>query len=103
MCKQYNIKYKVFENTGTILLDSNLDEWMVKIESHKDRPYCLMHKNKLRQTKKFHFQRRLTTLGHLLDAVASHKKVLTTIYGLPPIHKPKNNKINTNKKRRYVK
>lgn len=100
MCNQYNIKYKIFENTGTIILDSGLDEWMVRIEPNRDRPYCLLHKNKIRQTKKFHVQRYLRTLGQLLDSVASHKKVLTSLFGSSPIHKQKNkiNKINDKRK-----
>jgi hypothetical protein len=100
MCNQYNIKYQIMETTNIILLDSGLDQWMVKIESHRDRPYCLMHKNKLRQTKKYHTQRYLRTLGQLLDSVASHKRVLINIFGSSPIHKQKN-KINKSNKHNY--
>lgn len=90
MCNQYNIKYQVIEATNIILLHTGLDDWMIKIEPHRDKPYCLMHKNKLRQTNKFHFQRRLSNLFQSLDCVASHKKVLKTIFNSSPIHKQKN-------------
>jgi hypothetical protein len=100
MCKPYNIKYKIIEGTDTILLDSNLDEWMVKIDPSKERPYCLMHKNKIRQTKKYHVQKWLRTLPQLIDRIIGHKMVLNRIYGSTPIHKQKNkiNKYKNNSK-----
>lgn len=79
ICSKYKIKYKLFENV--VFLDTNLDEWMIKyIPNRRDRPYCLMHKNKFKQVNKFHIQRYLTTLYCSLDSVVNHKNILKTIY-----------------------
>ena len=82
LCNKYKIKHKVFSQTKVILLDSGLDEWQVKYEEHKDKPFCLLHKNKCRQKSKFHVQRYLRTLYQTIHCVANHKNVLTNIYGL---------------------
>lgn len=90
LCKKYNIKYKLFEETKIILLDSGLDEWQIKVKDKKHKPYCLLHKNKLRQTDKYHIQRHLSNLYQAIDSIANHKKVLSNIYGSQ--HTYKNNK-----------
>lgn len=101
MCKPYNIKYKIIEGTDTILLDSNLDEWMVKIEPNRERPYCLMHKNKIRQTNKYHVQRWLKKFPHVLDSIVNHKKILVNLYGgSQDTYKNKHKKQNTSKYRK---
>lgn len=84
LCKKYNIRYKIFPVTGIAILDTGLDEWRVKYIPGRLRPYCLLHKNKFRQTNKFHVQRWLRTIPQVIDCVASHKKVLTQIYSSKP-------------------
>lgn len=81
LCNKYNIKYQIFEGTGTILLDSGCDEWQIKYIPHKHKPYCLMHKNKFKQKNKYHIQRHLRTLYQSIDSIANHKGLLTSIYG----------------------
>lgn len=81
ICAKYKIKYKIFHQTGTILLDSGLDEWLLKYRPNKEKPYCLLHKNKIRNKSKFHTQRHLRTLSQSLDCIASHKNILKSIYG----------------------
>jgi len=93
LCRKYNIRYQFFEVTGIAILDTGLDIWQIKYYDNRDRPYCLMHKNKMRQTKNFHTQRYLRTLPQLLDCVLNHKKVLSLIYA-SKLHKQKNSNIN---------
>ncbi len=81
LCSKYNIKYKVFHQTNTITLYTGLDDWMIKYNPGKSKPYCLLHKNKVRNRSKFHVQRHLRTLYQSLDCVASHKNILKSIYG----------------------
>lgn len=93
LCNKYNIKYKLFETTGTVLLDCGFDEWQIKYVHGRDRPYCLMHKNKIRQTNKFHVQRYLRTIPQLFDCIINHKKIIINMF--PPFHKKRQNtKIN---------
>jgi hypothetical protein len=80
ICDKYKIKHKYFPQTNIVLLDSDLDEWQVRYNKHKDKPFCLLHKNKYRQKSKFHIQRRLRTLQQTIHCVASHKNVLIKIY-----------------------
>ena len=95
LCRKYNIRYQFFESTGIAMLYTGLDEWQIKYYDNRDRPFCLMHKNKMRQTKNFHTQRYLRTLPQLLDCILKHKKVLSLIYA-SKLHKQKNNNININ-------
>lgn len=89
LCTKYKIKYKVFESTNQIYIDSNLDEWLIKyVGNNRDRPYCLMHKNKIRQTKKFHVQGYKAKLSHALDSIVGHKGILKNIYA-PNTYKQK--------------
>lgn len=92
LCKRYKIKSKVFKETGIIILDSGLDEWQIKYIENKIKPYCLLHKNKCKQTSKFHVQRWLRTLPQSIDCVANHKKVLSQLYVSPNTYKNKNKK-----------
>lgn len=101
LCTKYKIKYKIFESTNTIYLDSNLEEWLVKYIYNKDKPFCLMHKNKIRQTNKFHVQGYKRTLTHLIDSILTHKKVLVKIHGSPG-NTYKNYKYKNNKRRSKV-
>lgn len=81
ICSKYNIKYRIFHQTNIITLYTGLDDWMIKYNPGKSKPYCLMHKNKIRNRSKFHVQRHLRTLYQSLDCIASHKNILKTIYG----------------------
>ena len=90
LCKKYKIKYQFFESTDIVILDTGLDIWLIKHVGNRDRPYCLLHKNKIKQTKKFHVQRYLRTLPQLIDSVIKHKKVLSQMY-VSKIHKQNNN------------
>ena len=83
LCDKYNIKYKIFEATDTIILHTGLDDWIIKYMPGRNRPYCLMHKNKVRQTNKFHVQRWLGSISNVIDCVASHKRVLKSIFDSP--------------------
>ena len=87
LCDKYNIKYKVFSGNNVALLDTGIDEYQIKYMEYRDRPYCLMHKNKIRQTNKYHTQRYLKKLSHALDSIINHKKVLVNIYSSPDTYK----------------
>lgn len=95
LCNKYNIKYKVFLGTSVAILDTGIDEYQIKYMEYRDRPYCLMHKNKIRQTNKFHTQRYLRTLFQVIDSVASHKGILINIYGSPNTYKNKRYKVSS--------
>lgn len=82
ICDKYKIKHKHFPQTKVILLNSGIDEWQVKYNEHKDMPFCLLHKNRYERKNKFHIQRRLRTLQQTIHCAASHKNVLTKIYGI---------------------
>jgi len=90
LCRKYSIKYQYFEVTDIALLYTPLDTWQIKYVGNRDRPYCLLHKNKIKQTKKFHVQRYLRTLPQLIDSILRHKNVLSQIY-ISKIHKQNNN------------
>jgi len=96
LCNRYNIKYQYFDTTNTLLLSTPLDEWQIKYVGNRDRPYCLLHKNKIKQTKKFHVQRWVSNLIFAIHTIIEHKKVLVNLYGSPRIHK-QNNKITRKK------
>ena len=80
LCDRYNIKYKYFESTNIIYLDSGLDEWQIRYVPQKDKPYQLLHKNKIGRSDKYHTQRWLRTMNQSIDCIAGHKKVLSTVY-----------------------
>lgn len=80
LCDKYNIKYKYFETTNMIYLDTGLDEWQIRYVPKKEKPYQLLHKNKTSRADKYHTQRWLRTLNQSIDCIARHKKVLKTIY-----------------------
>jgi len=90
LCKKYKIKYQFFDSTNIIYLYTGIDDWMIKYVENKNKPFCLMHKNKLRQTKKFHVQRYLTNLYQSIHCIASHKNILTSLFA-SKIHKQNNN------------
>lgn len=92
LCNKYNIKYQFFESTNVILLNTGLDIWKIKYFPHKNKPFCLLHKNKIRQTNKFHIQRWLTTLYQSLDVVVNHKNWLKPLYDSQHKYKHKQNK-----------
>jgi len=96
---KYKIRYKIFEETNVLLIDSGLDEWLIKYHHGRDRPYCLMHKNKLKQTKRYHVQGWKTKFEHLLDSLLSHKNIYIDHSKSKSTYK-KNNKINNNKRRK---
>ena len=95
LCKKYKIKYQFFESTDIVILDTGLDIWLIKHVGNRDRSYCLMHKNKIRQTKKFHVQGWKRTLSHAVDSLLSHKNVF--------INHSKIHKQNSNINKRGVK
>jgi hypothetical protein len=79
--KQYDYKFgtksKVFYDT--IIVDSGNEEWQIKITNRRNRPICLLHRNKHGRTNKFHIQAYKTLLYHAYDAIYSHKNVLSCI------------------------
>ncbi len=80
LCDRYNIKYKIFHQTDIILLDTGLDEWKIKKTNSKNKPYCLLHKNKTRLKNKYHTQRKTNTLFQAIDIIIKHKNVLYKLY-----------------------
>ena len=80
LCSKYKIKYQYFPNTKIILIDTGIDEYKIRYNEGKEKPYVLLHKNKCRQKSKFHTQRKLRTLFQTIDSIARHKNVLSTIY-----------------------
>ena len=97
---KYKIRYKIFEETNVLLIDSGLDEWLIKYQHGRDQPYCLMHKNKLKQTKRYHVQGWKSNFYHSLDSLLSHKNIFVDHSKSQNTYK-KNNKINNNKRRKY--
>ena len=93
LCKKYKIKYQFFENTDIAIIDTGLDIWQIKHVGNRDRPYCLLHKNKIKQTKKYHVQRWVKNFLFAIDTIVEHKKVLVNLYGSPRIHRQQNKNI----------
>jgi hypothetical protein len=98
--EKYKIKYKVFPQADMVTLSTGIDDWMIKYVKGRDRPYCLYHKNKIRQTNKYHVQRWLKKFPHVLDSIVNHKKILVNLYGSRNTHK-QNKNINTRRKNNY--
>jgi len=77
LCNKYKIKYKLFQLTNTIILDTGIAEWLIKhLGNNRDRPYCLMHKNKLGQTSKYHIQGYKKTLFQAIDSALTYKNII---------------------------
>jgi hypothetical protein len=72
----FGTKSKVFKTTNIIIVNTFLDEWMIKITSRRDKPICLFHKNKRNRTNKYHLQGRRNTLYQAYDSIYSHKNPL---------------------------
>jgi len=100
LCNKYRIKYKYFDTTNIILLDSGFEQWMIRYVHNRDKPYCLMHKNKLKQTEKFHVQRWVKNITFAFDTIISHKNILVNIYDSSNTYK-QNKNINTRRKNNY--
>lgn len=96
LCSRYKIKFKLFETTNTIILCTGIDDWIIRYIPGKVKPYCIFHKNKIKQTKKYHVQRWVRTLYQGLDVIIRHKKVLVNLFGSPNTYK--NTKINKRRK-----
>jgi len=77
--KKYGTKSKVFSQTGIIYIESPLDSWQIRVINRKDRPICLLHKNKFGRTNKFHIQAFKTCLYHAYDAIYTHKGLMSVI------------------------
>lgn len=99
LCNKYRIKYQFFDNI--ILLSTGLDQWMIRYMPNRDKPYCLMHKNKIKQTEKFHVQRWVKNITFALDTIISHKNILVNLYGSSNTYK-QNKNIKINNKRNKV-
>lgn len=83
LCNRYKIKYKYFSQTETAIIETGLDEWIIKFQKGKERPFHLLHQNKIKPRKKpifgFHTQRRLRTLEQAIDCIIQHKGVLSNL------------------------
>lgn len=75
LCRRYGISYKIFHNTEIILLETPLDEYMIKLTDAKDKSVCLMHKNKLFNRHKYHIQREFSDVYQAIDSIAGHNKM----------------------------
>ena len=100
LCNKYRIKYQFFNITNIILLDSGFEQWMIRYVHNRDKPYCLMHKNKLKQTEKFHVQRWVKNITFAFDTIISHKNILVNLYGSSNTYHKNTNIKNTNKDKR---
>lgn len=98
LCNKYRIKHKYFPGTNTILLTTIFDEWLIKYIDGNIKPYCLLHKNKLKHTKKFHTQRWVKNIRFAFDTINEHNK----FYGFP-IKIRKNTNIKTKGRNNIVK
>ena len=79
MCDRYKMKYKIFEYTDIILIESGLDEWKIEMNStYTKRPVALYHSSKFnRKAGTYHLQRDFNYLHQCLDSLVNHKRVLT--------------------------
>jgi len=101
LCKKYKIKYQFFESTDIVILDTGLDIWLIKhVGNNRDRPYCLMHKNEIKQTKRYHVQGWKRTLYQSINSLLLHKNIFVDHSKSQNTYK-KSNKINNNKRRKY--
>ncbi len=75
--KKYDTKFgtksKVFQYSNTIVVETPLDTWMIKVTNRQVRPICLLHKNKFGRINKFHIQNWKTCLYHTYDSIYRHK------------------------------
>lgn len=71
--EKFGTKSKVFQCSNIIIVETPLDTWMIKITNRRDKPVCLLHKNRYGRTNKFHIQSWKTCLYHAYDSIYRHK------------------------------
>jgi len=62
-----------------ILVSTPLDSWQIKI-TNKQKPYCLLHKNKFGRTNRYHIQTWKSNLYYIYDTIHKHKNPLVNIH-----------------------
>ena len=75
----FGTRSRYFSCTNTIIVETPLDSWQIRITNRQSKPYCLLHKNKFGRTNKFHIQAYKVKLFHVYDAIYKHKNPLINI------------------------
>mgnify|MGYP001013381634 CR=1 FL=1 len=70
---RFGTRSKVFQCTNTIVIETPLDSWIVKVTNRQTRPLCLLHKNKFGRINKYHIQSWKTKMFHVYDSIYKHK------------------------------
>ena len=75
--KAYNFKIKIFDFTGTILIDNNFNEWMARYD---DDLIELYHKNIRGETSNYHRQKNAVckSFKDVFKYIASHDMMLVS-------------------------
>jgi hypothetical protein len=77
--KMFGTRSKVFKCTNTIIIESPLDSWQIKVINRQIKPYCLLHKNKFGKINKYHIQSWKTCLYHAYNAIYTHKGLMSIL------------------------
>ena len=75
----FGTKSRYFPCTNTITVETPLDSWQIKI-TNKQKPYCLLHKNKFGRINRYHIQTWKSNLYYIYDTIHKHKNPLINIH-----------------------
>lgn len=97
LCQKYGLSYKVFYNTGNILIETPLEQYIIEVHPEKKQNNIrLKHKNRLNNINQYHTQRYFNAIHQAIDAIVRHK-------GMKIIYKNLNNFYNNNENRELEK
>lgn len=77
--RMFGTRSRYFPCTNTIIIETPLDSWQVRITNRQVKPYCLLHKNKFGRTNKYHIQTQKTSLYYIYDTIYKHKNPMINI------------------------
>jgi len=73
----FGTRSKIFFDT--IIIDSGIDEWQIRIINKHRKGVCLLHRNKYGRTNKFHTQGFKSNIFQGYDSIYRHKNVLSCV------------------------
>ena len=76
---KFGTKSKYFPQTNTIIIETPLENWQIKITSKKTKGIYLYHMNKRGQRDRYHFQSAKTKIYDAYDSIYNHRQWMSVI------------------------
>jgi len=77
--RKFGTKSKVFPQTNTILIETQLESWRIKLTNKKIKGIYLYHMNKRGQKDRYHLQGLKTSIYDAYDSIYNHKNWMSVI------------------------